>query len=298
MNRNLFLLTIGIYSCIAGLIALSSFILKEKSVEASMYPLVVEANTAITFTDSTAGVKTILWEFGNGEHSEKHSGTYIYKTPGKYKARVTINKTSRQTFLIDVQAKKTVLKIDSSVFIHANRSGITGQKVHFKVIGTGIKWCEWYFSGLGSIESRNIETFHAFNKAGTYEVLLLTNLNPRVPTRHKIIIEPAYKITENTVLKPAEPAGGGKKEANKASAFQTTLQKMAYGKDFNTNYSMLLTNYLCSNPKTPVLINGTKTADFYSFCQGLQLNGNILIKKAVIELNGGTGCATRVVVEY
>jgi hypothetical protein len=73
---------------------------------------------------------------------------------------------------------------------------------------------------------------------------------------------------------------------------------LAYGKDFNTNYSILLTHYLCSNPKIPVLINGTKTTDFYSFCQGLQLNENTLLKKAEFEQHAGTGCATRIVVEY
>lgn len=299
MNKKLILITIAIYSSIAGIILISSFIFKEESIKATIYPLEIEVNKPIYFSDSTSKAHTILWEFGNGKESGKCSGKYIYTNPGKYKVRITINNFKQKTFLITVLPIKTVIKIDSSVFIHSDRSGITGQNIHFKVIGSGIRWCEWYFSGSGNIESRNIETFHSFNKSGVYEILLLTNLNPKVPIRSTIWIEPSYKITENTVLKPVESSGGfGKKESIKANTFQVLLQKITSGNDFNILYSQLLTNYLCSNPKTPIVVNGSKTIDFYSFCQGLQLNENILIKKAEIVIRENTGCAEKILVEY
>lgn len=292
MNKKLILLTCGIYLLLAGLIYISIQLFKENPIQANLYPKHIFLGAPISFNDSTKNARSVLWEFGNGDTYMKPKGQYIFKEPGQYKVRLTVNNNTYQTFLVDVAPAIKKAKIDSTVKIIAEASGITGQKIHFKAMGKNIDWCEWHFNGMGKIDSRALESFYSYNKPGVYQVYLITNLNFNKPQKHTIYIEPQYKITENIVVKPKEKAGGGKVE--KEDEFFTVLKEIANGNDFNKNYNFLLKKYLCGNSKIPVTINGNKASDFYSYCQGLQINTNTQIKSAVLEMNTKTNCATKI----
>jgi FOG: PKD repeat len=295
MNKKLLLITSGIYLLLAGILYLFIATFKDSPISATLYPKNIRLNEFIYFNDSTEDASSIVWEFGNGDKYEKAKGSYQFKEIGKYKVRLTINNKNHQTFLVDVSPAIQVAKVDSSVKILADASGIVDQKIHFKALGKNIQWCEWYFKGMGKIESRALETFYSYTKPGLYEVYLITNLNFNKPQKHTIEIEPQYKITENIIVKPAKKPEAGKKE-EKPDDFKLTLQNIANGNDFNSNYNYLLKQYLCGNAKTPIVINNTKTTDFYSYCQGIQLKSNTLIKSAVIELNPKTNCPTRILI--
>jgi PKD repeat protein len=291
MNKKLLLITSGLYLLLAGILYLFISMLRDNPIRATLYPKNIRLNELIYFNDSTADASSIVWEFGNGDKYEKAKGTYMFKETGKYKVRLTINNKIHQTFLVDVNPSIKISKVDSSVKILADVSGIVDQKIHFKALGKNIQWCEWHFKGMGKIESRALETFYSYNKPGRYEVYLVTNLNFNKPKKHVIEIEPQYKITENIIVKPA----AGRKE-EKPDKFKLMLQNIANGNDFNLNYNYLLKKYLCGYAKTPVIINEAKPIDFYSYCQGMQLKSNILIKSAIIELNPKTNCPIKIIV--
>jgi len=295
MNKKLLLITSGIYLLLAGMLYLLISAFKETTISATLYPKSVRLNELVYFNDSTSGASSVVWEFGNGDKYEKTKGTYLFKETGKYKVRLTINNKTYQTFLVDVTPAMKITKVDSSVKILADISGIVDQKIHFKALGKNITWCEWYFNGMGKIESRALETFYSYNKPGKHEVYLVTNLNFNKPKKHVIEIEPQYKITENIIIKPSKkPAAGGKEE--KPDEFKITLQNIANGNDFNSNYNFILKKYLCGFAKTPVIVNGAKSIDFYSYCQGLQINSNIEIKVATIEINSTTNCPMKIII--
>ena len=296
MNKKLLLITTGIYLLLAGIVYLFISAFKDTTIKATLYPKNIHLNELVYFNDSTSGTSSIVWEFGNGDKYEKAKGTYLFKETGKYKVRLTINNKSHQTFLVDVAPSIKISRVDSSVKILADVTGIVDQKIHFKALGKNITWCEWYFKGMGKIESRALETFYSYDKPGKYEVYLITNLNFKKPKKHMIEIEPQYKITENIIIKPVEkPSGGGKEE--KSDEFKIILQNIANGNDFNSNYNYLLKKYLCGYTKTPVIVNGGKSVDFYSYCQGMQISSNITIKTATIELNSKTNCPVKITIE-
>lgn len=288
------MLTIGIYVSIACIITTSKVLLKKEKIHANISPKRILLNDAVTFYDSTENTNSILWEFGNGDKTKKKSGTYVYKKPGKYKARITIDENREATFIVDVFPQVSIVRQDTSVSIYADYSGIAGQKIHFKIIGENISWCEWSFNGKGKVDSRTQETFYTFNKPGTYNVLLVTNLNPQKPKRHTIIIEPPYKITENIVLKHKDK---GNKAETRQNEFKDLLQEISFGNNFTSNYNYLLKNYLCANPRIKVLINNKEESDFYSYCQGLQINSNIIIKEVVLETNIQTKCIYKILIQ-
>ncbi|HTF81165.1 MAG TPA: PKD domain-containing protein [Cytophagales bacterium] len=293
MNNKLALLTFAIYTALAGIIYAVSSLSQERTIRASVYPRVITVDDKIVFADSTKGANQILWEFGNGSKSFKRKGAYKFQQPGTYIVRLTIDESQRDTFIVKVTQPAMVYKKDSSIFIYANGSGIVNQNIHFKAMGTEIEWCEWYFGESGKIDSRSHETFHSFTKPGEYQVKLITNLNPKKPVVHKISITAEYRVTEPIVIKPPAKGGGG---GGPKDEFKERLQKIANGASFNEHFNYLVKKHLCSNSKVPVLVNGKSTADFYSYCQGLQINTGTKIDKVSTELNPKSGCVSKIIV--
>jgi PKD repeat protein len=302
MNNKLGLITIGIYLSIALLIFTGSKLLKDEPVRASIYPRQITTSDFIVFSDSTKGADKILWEFGDGEKSDRKKGVYRFKKEGKYLVRLTVNQKKVETFQIDVVKPEISYKPDSSVILYGNASGIVKQKNHFKAIGNGIQWCEWYFGETGKIDARGQEVFWAFSKPGTYEIRLVTNLNPVKPKKHRIRIQDNFEVTEVVVPKPVEkkPAGGGGGGggAAKVDELVTKLQAIARGENFNGNYKDVVGKYLCSNPHTPVVVNGKPVSDFYSYCQSLQLKSGTVIESATTELNPKSNCPAKLVIKH
>lgn len=294
MNKKLAFITIIIYLALADIIYMLMPLFKDRPIKASLYPSQVHINQPVLFRDSTDGAESVLWEFGNGDQSTKPLGRYTFKEPGKYVVRLTIDQKRHTTFFVDVTKPKTVAMKDTTVTIYADRTGITGQKIHFKAIGPQIEWCEWHFGKDNNIDARTPEAFYTFAKPGTYEVFLLTNLNPVKPKIHTIAIKPQYKVTENIVLKKpnSKPSSGGDKADEKSEELKKRLQAIANGQNFLTNYNYLLKKHLCSNPKVVVVINGKKRTDFYSYCQGLQMNSGATIRQVKPEINPQTLCVT------
>lgn len=296
MNNKLALTTFGIYIALASILYFIISAFTQVPMRASVYPRVISVNEEIFFADSTSDANSTLWEFGNGSKSSRRKGSYKFKVPGRYIVRVTVNNEKNDTFMVTVNKPALVYKRDSTVYVYANKSGIVNQKIHFRAMGGNIEWCEWYFGESGKIDARGHEAFYAFNKVGEFSVKLITNLNPQKPVTYEVSISPEYKVTENVVPVPkAAPKGGGG-GGGETDEFKSRLQALANGANFSVHYNFLVNKFLCNNSKVPVLVNGKTTSDFYSYCQGLQINSGVKIDQVTPEINPKTNCASKIII--
>jgi len=300
MSKKLAFLTIALYLTIAGVIFSVSAIMKEKPVKASIYPVRIFAGQTITYSDSTEDAKVLLWDFGNGSRSRISRGTCEFPKAGNYEVVLTVNNKKQVRFPVQVKEPELVYKKDSSVFIYAHSSGIVGQKIHFKAMGNGIDWYEWYFGESGKIDARASETFYSFKKPGTYEIKLITNLNYHKPEKHLIKIVSQYEVTENVVLDVPNKnnAGGGGGGGASADDLLVKLQEIARGSNFSSNYKYIVSKYLCSNPNAPVVVNQSQISDFYSYCQNLQLKSGQVILSVDKEMRPGSKCVSRLLIKH
>lgn len=298
MNTRLTVTTVLIYFTLAIIIYLGTILTQKNPISASVYPREVLVNNPIHFSDSTKGVKKILWEFGNGDKSTQKTGDYAFRKEGNYLIRLTLNGKDRDTFYVRVKKPLLVYKKDTTApFIFGPKSGVAGQKLHFKVLGANADWCEWYFGETGKIDARELETFHAFTSTGIYTVKLITNLNPKNPIIHTIKILPQYKIVENVTVKPKPAtAAAAAPPAEKEDKLKTTIQAIANGGNFSVHYNFVLKAYLCSNARTNVVVNTKPPIDFYSYCQSLQLSSGITIDAVKPEVDPKTNCPSRLII--
>jgi hypothetical protein len=264
------------------------------TIQASVYPRELTINDVLFYSDSTQHAENRLWDFGNGNKTSKAKGTYQFRKAGKYLIKLHINNKLADTFMINVKAPPIRYVKDTILTIYASSTGIAGQNVHFKILGSDVDWCEWYFGESGKIDARDEETFHAYSTPGTYQVKLVTNLNPSVPVYHTIKINPAYKLADNIITSQPETnsngGGGG------GSDLKLHIQKIASGGSFSSNYNYIIKTFLCNNIHVAVTTNGKSGTDFYSYCQNLRLNSGITIDNVTSESDPKTNCINKLII--
>ncbi len=290
MNARLTLITLLIYSVIAATIFFAFKGSTDNKVLASVYPRELTVNDVMFYNDSTPNTNSRLWEFGNGNKTSRAKGTYQFKKAGSYLVKLTVNNQLTDTFLVNVKAPVLQYVKDTAITIYANPTGIVGQNVHFKILGSDVEWCEWYFGESGKIDARDPETFHSYSAPGTYQVKLVTSLNPNTGIYHTIKITPAYKLADNVIT--AEPAAGG----GGTPDLKQYIQKIADGGNFNSNYKYVVQNFLCNNARVAVITNGKPGNDFYSYCQFLQLKSGITIDNVATESDPKTNCINKLTI--
>ena len=132
----------------------------------------------VTFTDSskfTNASSTYLWNFGDGQISNKDNIVHTYTSPGKYTVSYTVSNaangcsnTKTVVNLIDVypdpeakfyvEPNKNVSELDPTIFAFSNSSG-------------GITSYQWNISDT-NITFTDSSITHTFKNAGTYTVTL------------------------------------------------------------------------------------------------------------------------------
>jgi len=295
MSLRLKVITVFIYSALAVLLFFVVKWLHPPVIRAFVYPREVFINDTIHYADSTAGVSERLWEFGNGYKSVSSRGIYKFRKPGRYIVRFTGNREYKDTFLVIVKKPEYAYVKDTSIVIYAKETGMVGQNIHFKALGPGIEWCEWYFGESRRIDARDIETFHVYNSVGSYDVKLITNLNQHVPVIKTIKIEPYYKILDNMFNSDKVSGNGG--GGGDDDKLKETLQEIAKGGDFNLNFNYIVKKYLCGNSHVTVVVNSKAPTDFYSYCQSLQINSDLTIDQVTSKLNVRTNCMVKLTIK-
>lgn len=291
MNARLTLITLLIYTSLAAVIFFAMKGSTNNAVRASVFPRELTVNDILFYSDSTTYAESRLWEFGNGNKTSKPKGTYQFRKAGKYLIKLSINNQLADTFLVNVKQPPAQYVKDTAITIYANPTGIAGQNVHFKILGADVDWCEWYFGESGKIDAREAETFHSYSTPGTYEVKLVTNLNPNAPVYQNIKISPSYKLADNVIT--SEPAAGG---GGGGSDIKQYIQKIASGGSFSTNYNYIIKTFLCNNIHIAVTTNGKGGNDFYSYCQNLRLNSGVTIDNVASESDPKTNCINKLII--
>lgn len=260
-----------------------------RTIQAFVTPMEVRVNKPVSFSDSTLRAHEWLWDFGNGETTDKSSGSYIYKKPGKYQVKLVVDQKYEKKILVTVLPESSSNIDNGLVKIIAPGKAIQGEYIIFRGVGDDKEW-RWEFGETGNIDSRDRNPIYTYAEPGIYEVLLTTE-NTRYPIRHSIEVLPQYMANDSTDVFVL--VGNDIKEK---------LQAIVDGKPFNTNYNYIMSKYLCSNPDVMVTINNTKRNDFYSYCQGLKIIGRrkTIIDNVTVDVDGQSGeCVTRLaVVQY
>jgi hypothetical protein len=254
-NSGLYIIVVAIF-LFAAVALLLRFLLRVREPAARVTPVEVYENEPVYYSDSTYRATHCLWEFGNGDMSESKRGEYAYTEAGAYRIRLTVNRSLRKEFLVNVR-KPARFDDDSLVRIVAPRTAIQGEYIVFRGVGYAKEW-RWSFGQTRLTDSREQVSIHAYDRVGVYDVELMTE-DTKYPVRHSITILPRYREEENDERSMA------------GNDIREKLQAIVDGKPFGTNYNHILNKYLCRNPNVLITVNEAKNNDFYSYCQGLKI---------------------------
>lgn len=258
----------------------------DMEVRASLSSVEVEPGSRFTYTDSTRSARTWLWEFGDGNSSDKASGTYAYREPGDYRIRLTVNGEYEKLFTVRVKPAENN-SLSRVAEIAAPATAIQGEYIVFNGVGDDKEW-RWEFGASGIVDSREKNPIYAYAEPGKYQVRLRTE-NTQYPVVHNIEILPGYSPSDSTDMMSII-----------AQEIRRHLQAICDGGSFNSNYNRIVKNYLCSDEKTEVSINNAKFNDIYSYCQGLaavRRSRKLTIEHVAVEIpDPESGCVTRVIV--
>lgn len=253
-----------------------------RTIQAFVTPLEVRVNEPVSFSDSTRKARQWLWDFGNGDTTNKNSGSYIYKVPGKYQIKLLVDQKYEKKILVTVLPESSNDTDNGIVKIIAPQTAIQGEYVIFRGVGSDKEW-RWEFGESGNIDARDRNPIYAYSEPGIYEVLLTTE-NTRYPIRHTLEVFPRYMENDSTDVFVLV-----------GNDIREKLQAIVDGKSFNTNYNYIMSKYLCNNSETLVIINNTKRNDFYSYCQGLKIIGRkkTIIDNVTVDVDTQTGECVR-----
>lgn len=277
------LVVIGCF--VVGFIFLMRSCSPEMEIKAKLSHLNLTVGEEFIYSDSTQNADSWLWEFGNGDTSDKGTGKYKYNQAGQYRIRITLNGKREKLFTVNVKENRED-NLSRLMEIQAPESAMQGEYIVFKAIGYD-KQCRWLFGESGMIDSREQNPIYKYSEPGTYHVELYTE-NTKYPVIHMIEVYPQYSESDSTDVMSV--IGADIKEK---------LQAIADGQMFNPNYNYIINKYLCKNQKVEVVINNNKYNDIYSYCQGLRIigKGKLSIDLVLVEIpNIETGCVTKLTV--
>lgn len=262
-----FMLVIGALLLCIVLALLIRLLFSSRTIRMTLNPIEVEVGEPVHYSDSTRKAKKWLWEFGNGDKSNKQSGEYIFMEPGRYQIRLRIDDALEESKIVTVRRKKNDYGNEQLVKIEAPSTAMQGEIVTFRGYGASKEW-RWQFGESGIVDSREQNPLYSYSEPGKYEVQLMTE-NTQYPVRHTIEVIPQYAENDSTDILVVI-----------GNDIREHLQAIVDGKPFNTHYNYILKKYLCGNPDVAVTINNNKKNDFYSYCQGLKI---IARKKTLID---------------
>ena len=141
----------------------------------SWSPANPSVNDVITFNDqSTGGVSSWYWTFGDGSISQQQNPTKQYAASGSYSVTLTLargTETASVSKTIVVTASSPTVPPVVAAFDAGNTSPIVGENVTFTDRSTGspANWT-WSFGDGATSTAQN--PVHAYNAPGSYTVML------------------------------------------------------------------------------------------------------------------------------
>jgi PKD repeat protein len=133
--------------------------------------------TSFTFYDeSTGGVTSRQWNFGDGGTSGAFVATHVYTTPGQYTVTLTVTgagKSSSASKTVIVNASTPVTPPVSAAFNVSVQTAQIGQNVTFTDASANATAWAWSFGDGATSSTRN--PVHAYAGPGTYTVTLTSS---------------------------------------------------------------------------------------------------------------------------
>ncbi|MEX8547213.1 MAG: PKD domain-containing protein [Mucilaginibacter sp.] len=287
-----FLYIVATILLLAGLIFLfKSSLFDKRTTNARILKDEIFLNEDLVYSDNTPEAKKWLWEFGNGDRSNRQNGSYRFKKSGAYIIRVTVDGNLQQQFPINVKDTAVALGKDTLLTVNGPTRGIVNEEVRLEAQGNA-RIYEWSFGETGRVDIKGPTALYTYHNAGTYFVRLRAD-NVTRPVYHKILITNPDS-TVNAMIMPGE---GERKVVDDIRAH---LQAIANGADFNSNYYYLVNKYFCGDEKVSVNVeaNGDrKQTDFYSYCMRLTFGGGVNVDEAQTALKAKSTCSNLLTVK-
>ena len=237
----------------------------KRTVLARVSTIIVSVNEPFTFVDSTENARSWLWLFGDGNKATTQRGTYAFKKAGKYAIKLIVDKKLSQMMEINVRNQPKEVIQNHVISIDGPLVGFQGEYLPFTAQGDDLHW-RWNLGETPGVDSREATVLYKYNKPGKYTIRLMSE-SSKYPAVFVVHILPAYQVADSTNMMNALN-----------NDIRIHLQRIAHGKDFNENYYYLVNKYLCKNEHVPVVIDGKKVNDFFSYCMGLRLDSGALIQ--------------------
>ncbi|MFA6059893.1 MAG: PKD domain-containing protein [Taibaiella sp.] len=254
---------------------------------AKVSPRIIQQSDSLHFYDSTEFAKSYKWLFGDGTFATTQSGYHRYKAPGNYVVSLTVNNQFKDSFFVRVQGAGYTYNAQDSVFkIVGPPAALQGENIMFRVDGYGSDEFVWDFGDKSNQITTTLSVVqHTYKKPGVYQVSLFSKNNTE-PYKHSIIISSKYDLVDTAGIFPA--ATGGNMAAE--NDFKLHLQKIIDGGNFDQHYNYLLRKYMCNNARITLKINDQKTFEFYTYCQNLRFNSNLIIQSVQLTFADKNRC--------
>lgn len=284
-----FYITLILLLVIIGVIWLARVLYPSSyDIEAGISRRNLQLTDSLQFVDQTGFAHKWQWDFGDGVVAYDKSGYYHYTHPGNYIVRLTINDTYVDTFHVKVAARVVpATLLDTILTIEGPTTAMQYENLVFRVKGTGAKMYRWTFGDNKKEDAKDPFVLHTYDQPGTYIIELYTDIN-QYPVRFPVTISPAFTgvLGDSTAVDDKFRALD--------EDFRIHLQKIANHENFKQHYYYLVKKYLCGHEKIPVVINGQKFNEFFSYCSGLYYDNHVYIQQAKVTVDTAFTCVTKV----
>ena len=139
-------------------------------------PLSVCSSESITFTNTSTGASSYIWDFGDGSSSNATNTTHQYNTPGTYNIKlIAINIYGCE----DIEIKSNYITVNPSPFaqISANQYSSCDVNTIFQFTGTANNISNWNWDfGDGNTSSVQNPS-HQYAGTGSYPIRLIVTSN-------------------------------------------------------------------------------------------------------------------------
>lgn len=258
----------------------------EEKIDAKLNRSEIYVNEDLVYTDNTKGATNWLWEFGNGDKSDKQQGNYRFKSSGSYVVRLTVNSSLREQFIVQVKDTVAAAVADTTLYIGGPTGGMVFEEIRLEANGPGEVF-EWWFGETGRVDIIGKSALYRYSKPGKYRVRMKSDRSPKVVYHELRIEDPNIGI--------GDVATPGKAASEALNDLKKNIQAIANGADFESRYNYILSKHLCRSEKVKVQVEmdgNKKQMDIYAYLMGLTFSKGISIDEVSIASATNTGSAS------
>lgn len=244
------------------------YVFPKRMILARVSAISIPVNKPLYFSDSTKSASSWQWLFGDGFSATSKKGAHVYKRPGRYLIKLIVDYELTQMMEVNITDLPMVTDNTNEIIsIDGPLSGFQGEYLLFTADGNDSHW-RWNMGENAGVDSRDSKVMYKYDRPGTYNIRLMSE-SSKYPALFVVKILPQFRGRD------ADDESGAMDEINKD--IRKRLQAIANGRDFNENYYYLVNKYLCQNEHVPVIVDGKKANDFFSYCMGLRLDAGTVI---------------------